>query len=436
MQEVAYDALDIIYENCNAHTRRSLALTCKYIYMGYRHFMINSVLTLNGKTCLYSHQLLIIKWIIKHIDIYQTLLIKAYKSSGKTLIALESMLRLIKGTTDTAVICIAPNCAKAWQMEIMSHYPESQREVSNIVLCYHKVRHHYNFIMQDGNIKGKVIVITPSCKKIDTLIGRAKYLVFDEIHNLTGPFNEVNAVPTKAKRIFLTADQCHIKNIGATYELNSTGYKLPKITYEFITTTTAYNAIHSDLKSKDATHIALIDTKLSNIDGAKNAMGSRQIHDYARGDISVYDNYLKLGGILFSSINAISEGNNLNATSLMYIINPCKSTLQCIRRCIGCIHRESNENAAVKIVFVLPKLMDRTWARCKMATMSYEGFDIKADDRYTLAYDYLRRCKINISTLSEMEFLCAFGQFAGDIINYKGITLEHVRTPIIHCMLI
>jgi hypothetical protein len=257
---------------------------------------------------------------------------------------------------------------------------------------------------------------------------------------MVGSFSNVYNNNLNGECLFLTSSKCVVPGITKELIIKSNNQRFPKLNYEIIMTSkNAYMVIDNNLHNKKDKYISLITPKLEKVSDIDCNIKNHKIHDYNDKGVSVYKNYKKEGGILLCSIKKISEGNNLNKTSLAYIVNPVKCTSQTIQQCVGRFYRESNINVEVNIVFVIPDTYDNLWARCKLSMTEYIGFDAKSNEQIETINSFLISQDYHFNNFTDVEFLCIYSKSLSsklDLnslkIKLKNITYE----DLIKCMLV
>ncbi len=447
MERLPYDVSSQIFDILTAKWATNLgnvSVNMRKAYNYYRTYKCK----LAGETYLYPHQISMIQWIVKNIELKGSILIEAYMSSGKTLVALEAMMRLLRGTNGMCIIYVPGTVIKIWVAECLKHYPNNIKfgkngtfESTNILIYHSSMKSHYDYIDKGGSLDGKIIITTPTTilKRQDVIQSKAKYFVFDEAHRMKTGYGYISEKYPQIPKLYMTGSQCDMNSMGINdnYRLVDAKSRFPDITSKIVKLPQkkAYEYINQDIQNHDNTHIVIVDNNLDNYNVFKGIVTSKHIYNYHSKSRTVYNKYEENGGILFASIKSISEGCNINAASLMYIINPEKCVMQTIQQCVGRIYRESNTNPSIEVIFIIPDDDIQLYMRCRLSVTNHIGFDIKPNDRCDRIYTYLQRKGLNVESLDDINILCAFAFCISVDTDVEYIDIQQIAKEVLHCML-
>lgn len=407
-----YDMMIIIFGYLTHAEVKRCSMVCKKVFDLYKQYTTKQLSIKAGKTNLFKHQLDMIEWIVKNMIAKKgiRLICQAYMSAGKTLVGYESCIRLldIYDFKSYALIIVAPNVINVWRDEAKKHFPKNKQ-----IMFYISGLVDKKYIDECDSLKtdldGKIVVSTPN-RVSDKLVKNARFIVIDEGHKYKETLEVINDASKNNSIVYMSASNMALCGINIDDKLIIEKQAVfPRLKSEIIVSEEWENTVTKDILAREDKYIAVL---TPNKNSKNFKVAGKLSYDYYQRQVTHYKKFKEEGGILLSTIRSVSEGQNFNNVSCVYIIYPDKCVLNTLRQTVGRFYRQSNCNSDIKIIYILQQKNSIQWARCVLSTivsLDMTNFEVR-DNAHRIAQikEYLKEKGYEFDKIPDIELVCLF----------------------------
>jgi hypothetical protein len=226
---------------------------------------------------------------------------------------------------------------------------------------------NYITAASDVDLAGCIIITSKAI-----IYKNVKIIVIDEVHR--DPKRVETALNCRVPIVLMGASANDIVADKITADTNSS--IMPTITEDIIECQPEEvgTIAHQKITRSKGRHIILL---AENIDMSKNIIASLHnipSYDYTNRTQTSYKQFVKNGGVLYTTIRVIAEGQNFNICDHMFVIMPSTVSLRRVQQARGRINRTSGLRDEIRITYITCNVVGL--GRAMLAHTASNGYEL------------------------------------------------------------
>lgn len=379
----------IVFDHLVKYNFAALMLTNKHLNECFRRYLVDlSNRWGYGASKLRPHQIMMLKWINLFVSRPRNfdIALQAGMSSGKTIVGLTSCFMSLDRCDTYCLYITSANAFNELQHECKKHF-SAELKSGKLLVCKSGLK-SYKLIqstlvptsvehevkdMDPTKLKGTVIISSINSRITQSLVLYAHYIVMDEFHKNSGAIRATMKAGARILAMSASKPKLNLK-FDDRYIVLESGGKLPTLEFKMVFNSlkgredyiptyklvSAYPDRHKLYICTDGYAIKCV------VSEAFDAGCEENYYDYHIKTISKRQEFGFQGGVLCTDIKSISEGQNMNECSIMFLEAPSCTTIKTLWQCVGRVWRTSNQHKTISVVFILRFPDVVSYARCKL----------------------------------------------------------------------